>query len=166
MKNASMVGAGILALVVVGQGSADPVPPLKPVPSVEFTDPVGDVKPKYGSDNGPGNDRDVVKASVGSDGSSILVSATISEDEHGTMAAAVLDMYIDTDNNAATGGKAYWGRDAKPPKAGLLCGGSRRMVGGPRCRWAAACDSFESVTSGRDALSRPPGINPGGPRGA
>jgi len=59
-----------------------------------------------------------VKASIASDGSNILVSATLKEDEHGDAAGPVLELYIDTDGNAATGGKAYWGKDAKPPKAG------------------------------------------------
>jgi hypothetical protein len=59
-----------------------------------------------------------VKASIASDGSNILVSATLKEDEHGDKAGAVLDLYLDTDGNPATGGMAYWGKDAKPPRTG------------------------------------------------
>jgi hypothetical protein len=35
------------------------------------------------------------------------------------MAGPVLELYLDTDNNPQTGGTAYWGRDAKPPKRGF-----------------------------------------------
>jgi hypothetical protein len=114
MKSATMVGAGLLALAAAGSGSAAPVPALKPVPSFEYNNPAGDPPPKYG----PPIERQIVKASIGSDGSNILVSATLKEDEHGDAAGPVIDLYIDTDGNAATGGKAYWGKDAKPPKAG------------------------------------------------
>lgn len=115
MKSVGIVGVGLVVLVVAGPAWAGPVPALKAVPFVEFTDPAGDVQDQ----NGPGNDRDVVKARIESDGSSILVSATLNEDEHGTMASAVLDLYLDTDNKPETGGAAYWGRDAKPPKRGF-----------------------------------------------
>jgi hypothetical protein len=114
MKNASMVGAGLLALAAAGPASAAPLPALKPVPSFEYNNPAGDPNPQYGSPIA----RNVVKASIGSDGSNILVSATLKEDEHGDSAGAVLDLYVDTDGNAATGGKAIWGKDAKPPRAG------------------------------------------------
>lgn len=114
MENASMVGAGLLALATAGLASAAPVPALKPVPSFEYNNPAGDPNPKYGSPI----DRNVVKASIGSDGSNILVSATLKEDEHGDSAGAVLDLYLDTDGNSATGGVGYWGKDAKPPRAG------------------------------------------------
>jgi hypothetical protein len=109
-----MVGAGLYACVATGSASAAPVTALKPVPSYEYSNPAGDPNPKYGSPI----ERNIVKASVTSDGSSILVSATLKEDEHGDSADGVLDLYLDTDGNPATGGKAYWGKDAKPPKAG------------------------------------------------
>ena len=114
MKKASIIGVGLCALVVAGSAAAAPVPALKPVPSYEYNNPAGDPNPKYGDPI----DRNVVKASITSDGSNILVSATLKEDEHGNAAGAALDLYFDTDGNAATGGKAYWGKDAKPPKAG------------------------------------------------
>jgi hypothetical protein len=112
MNKAAIVGVGLCAMV--GSASAASAPPLKPVPSYEYSNPAGDPNPKYGSPI----ERNVVKASIGSDGSNILVSATLKQDEHGDSAGAVLDLYIDTDGDAATGGKAYWGKDAKPPKAG------------------------------------------------
>ena len=114
MRKASMVGTGLLALVAAGSASAAPVPALKPVPAFEYNNPAGDPSPKYGSPI----ERNVVKASITSDGSNILVSATLKEDEHGNSAGAVIDLYVDTDGNDATGGKASWGKDAKPPKVG------------------------------------------------
>jgi hypothetical protein len=81
---------------------------------VDLTDPAGDVM----HINGPGNDRDVVKLSLGSDGTSLLVTATLSEDEHGDIASPVVELYIDSDKDARTGGTARWGSDAKPPKQG------------------------------------------------
>jgi hypothetical protein len=100
------------ALGVISFVAAAPAP--KPVPFAEFTDPAGDVPEQ----NGPGNDRDVVKARIESDGTSILVSATLAQDEHGNKGGGVLELDLDTDNNAATGGTTFWGKDAKPPKRG------------------------------------------------
>jgi hypothetical protein len=114
MRKSSMVGTGLLALVAAGSASAAPAPALKPVPAFEYSNPAGDPNPKYGSPI----ERNVVKASITSDGSNILVSATLKEDEHGDSAGPVIDLYVDTDGNEATGGKAYWGKDAKPPRAG------------------------------------------------
>ena len=114
MKKASMIGVGLCALAVAGSASSAPVPALKPVPSYEYNNPAGDPNPKYGSPI----DRNVVKAGMTSDGANILVSATLKEDEHSDSAGAVLDLYIDTDGDAGTGGRAYWGKDAKPPKTG------------------------------------------------
>ena len=113
MERSSIVGAGWIALSLACAAWAGEGPALKPVTSVELTDPAGDV---YAA-NGPGNDRDVVKVLFGSDGSSITLSATTNEDEHGTMASAVLHLFLDTDNNGQTGGVAPdW--EAKPPKRG------------------------------------------------
>lgn len=88
--------------------------PGQAVPSVELADPAGDVI----RINGPGNDRDVVKLSLASDGTNLVVSATIAEDEHGSIAASVVDLYIDSDGDAKTGGRARWGEDATPPRQG------------------------------------------------
>ena len=110
----SILGVGLCAWAVTGSASAAAVPALKPVPAYDYNNPAGDPNPKYGSPI----ERNVVKASIGSDGSNIVLSATLKEDEHGQTAGAVLDLYIDTDGNTATGGRAYWGKDAKPPKVG------------------------------------------------
>lgn len=93
---------------------AGAAPAGKPVPSVEFTDPAGDVMKM----NGPGNDRDVVNLKLGSDGTNVLVSATLAEDEHGSVASSVVELYIDADNDRKTGGSARFGEDATPPKQG------------------------------------------------
>jgi len=71
MKNASMVGAGLLALAAAGPAWAAPLPAPKPVPSFEYNNPAGDPNPRYGSPI----DRNVVKASIASDGSNILIRA-------------------------------------------------------------------------------------------
>ncbi|HET9316556.1 MAG TPA: hypothetical protein VFQ51_13265 [Vicinamibacteria bacterium] len=98
--------------VLLAAGPATPVG--KPVPSAEFTDAAGDVMKV----NDPGDDRDVVKLTLGSDGTSILVSATIAEDEHGSTASSVVELFIDTDQDAKTGGAARHGQDATPPRQG------------------------------------------------
>ena len=98
--------------VLLAAGPATPVG--KPVPSAEFTDPAGDVM----KINDPGDDRDVVKLTLGSDGTSILVSATIAEDEHGSTASSVVELFIDTDQDAKTGGVARYGADLTPRKDG------------------------------------------------
>ena len=75
----SILGVGLCAWAVAGSASAAAVPALKPVPSYDYNNPAGDPNPKYGSPI----ERNVVKASIGSDGSNIVLSATLKEDEHG-----------------------------------------------------------------------------------
>jgi hypothetical protein len=94
--------------------AAGAAPAGKAVPSVEFTDPAGDVLKM----NGPGNDRDVVSLKLGSDGTNVLVSATLAEEEHGDVASSVVELFIDADNDRKTGGAARSGADATPPRAG------------------------------------------------
>lgn len=74
------------------------------VPRAELTDPAGDVN----EFNGKGNSLDVVKLSLDSDGTDLLVSATLAA-EPGTMASAAVELYIDADNDPKTGGKTEWG---------------------------------------------------------
>src|SRR6185295_7345560 len=114
MKKTAILGAGLCAWVVTVPAAAAPVPALTPVPAYDYNNPAGDPNPKYGSPIG----RNVVKANISSDGTNIVLSATLKEDEHGDTAGAVLDVYLDTDGNPATGGRAYWGKDAKPPRVG------------------------------------------------
>jgi hypothetical protein len=110
-----MRNAWVLGVFVAAGARAFAAPPGAPaVTSVDLTDPAGDVL----GINGPGNDRDVVKLSLASDGTSVRVSATLAEDEHGDIAASVVDLYIDTDGDARTGGAARWGKDATPPRLG------------------------------------------------
>ena len=117
MKNLSMAAAVVGALAVAG-----PPPALaqKAVPSVEYTDPAGDVS----ASNGPQNARDIVKLSLSSDGTSVLVTATLAQDEQSTMAGAAVRLYFDTDNNAATGGKIRSGQTGFEYAGGLyVCHG-------------------------------------------
>src|SRR4029453_8550505 len=106
--------AGALALAGVRLQAAPAPAGGQAVPSVDLADPAGDVI----GINGPGNDRDVVKLSLASDGSSLLVSATLSADEHGDLAGSVVDLYIDADRDEKTGGAARGGEDATPPRRG------------------------------------------------
>jgi hypothetical protein len=115
MRHVSIAGIGLVVLAVAGPAAAAPAAAVKAVPFVDFSRPVA---PPPVMSNGPGNDRDVVKARIESDGSNILMSATLSEDEHGTIAGAVLKLYLDIDNNPRTGGAASWGEHATPPKTG------------------------------------------------
>ena len=75
--------------------------------SAELTDPPGDVNE---ANNGPENARDVVKLSFGSDGTSLTIAATLAKDEKSTMAGGVVRFYVDTDRQAATGGKTRYGQ--------------------------------------------------------
>lgn len=101
MKAMSLAGMALAILIV-----ADPAVAQKAVPSVELSDPAGDTIDM----NGPENMRDVVKLSLGSDGTHVLVGATLDADERGTQAGSVVMLYLDTDNSPRTGGKvtAYW----------------------------------------------------------
>lgn len=103
--------AGLLLFAGVTPAAA---PAGKPVPSAEFNDPAGDVV----KINGPGNDRDVVNLKLGSDGAAIVMSATLAEEEHGSVASSVVELYIDADNDRKTGGAARFGEDATPPRQG------------------------------------------------
>jgi len=109
MKSVWMAG-----LILTAGTAFAAAPAAKPVAAVDLTDPAGDVQDQ----NGPGNDRDVVKLSLGSDGTSVLVTATLAADEHGSMAGSVVDLYIDADDSVKTGGTAFWGKEAQPPKGG------------------------------------------------
>lgn len=115
MKTISILGPGLVALAAAVPAAPAPSAAAKAVPFAEWSRPVG--RPPVMS-NGPGNDRDVVKTRVESDGSNIVLSATLSEDEHGTIAEPVLKLYLDTDANPKTGGAAQWGEDATPPRTG------------------------------------------------
>ncbi len=82
--------------------------------TVELNDPVGDVQTTEGK---PG--KDVVKVSINSDGEALHITAELKENvsyyliDQGEMAGPVIEMHFNTDNNDATGGIAFWGKDKK-----------------------------------------------------
>lgn len=90
----TMVG-GLVVLAL-----AAPVAAQKAVPAVEWSDPAGDINPGNGEENA----HDVVKLSLASDGTRVLVTATLAGDERSTVAGDVVVLYFDTDNKPATGG--------------------------------------------------------------
>jgi len=68
---------------------------------IELTDPAGDVQPIHGS-SGDYPGLDVVGLAIASDGKQITFTATL-KDPPGSFASDLLGIYIDTDNQAATG---------------------------------------------------------------
>jgi hypothetical protein len=79
----------------------------KAVHAVEWNDPAGDV----GRVNTSGGKRpgfDVVKLGLLSDGTSLTINATLKAPMSGDWGSQVITLYIDTDNNPATGFKTFW----------------------------------------------------------
>ncbi len=79
----------------------------KPVTTAELTDPAGDVKGEKTSD-GTRTPFDVIHLAITSDGSNIHVAAKL-KDPPGDFAADIVRLYIDADNNAATGARTILG---------------------------------------------------------
>jgi len=77
--------------------------------SVKLDDPIGDVR-----DQEDEASMDVVKVTIHSDGKYLHVTAVLKEkisyylEEH--KADEVISLHFDTDNNAETGGQAFWGK--------------------------------------------------------
>jgi uncharacterized membrane-anchored protein len=63
-------------------------PATKALASVALVDPAGDVEIYNGSENA----RDIVKLDLSSDGTQLLVSATLAQDERGALAGTVLEL--------------------------------------------------------------------------
>lgn len=95
MKTSWWVGAGLSLWAAALSAQAS-----KAVPTVEWSDPAGDVT-DY---NGAENSRDVVKLALSSDGTNLHVKATVAADERGTLAGDVAVLYFDTDGKTTTGG--------------------------------------------------------------
>ena len=83
--------------------AAPPEKPLKAAGSVELKDSAGDMNPITTSD-GEEPPLDVVLLAIKSDGKRITLDATLN-DPPGRFASAPVTLYIDSDNNAATGVK-------------------------------------------------------------
>lgn len=79
---------------------------------IELDDPVGDVQENDGK---PG--KDVVKVSISSDGENLHITAELKKKVadylKDQIAGPVIEMHFNTDNNDATGGIAFWGKDKK-----------------------------------------------------
>ncbi|MBN1780363.1 hypothetical protein JW948_04500 [bacterium] len=79
---------------------------------IVLDDPAGDVREENGK---PG--KDVVKLWITSDGKNLQIKAELKEDVSfylkNQLAGPVIEMHLNTDNNDATGGIAFWGKDRK-----------------------------------------------------
>jgi len=75
---------------------------------VSLDDPTGDVQP-MSSSSGDIPGRDVIKLEIASDGQNLIVTVTLADDVSGTLANDVVQMFIDTDGDPATGASAVWG---------------------------------------------------------
>ncbi|MFC1569307.1 hypothetical protein ACFL4L_03665 [bacterium] len=79
---------------------------------IELNDPIGDVQKNDGK---PG--KDVVKVSITSDGENLNIVAELKENVafylNDQLAGPVIEMHFNIDNNDATGGIAFWGKDKK-----------------------------------------------------
>jgi hypothetical protein len=94
--------AAPVALVVALPALAQPpAKPIKAVGSVELKDPAGDMSPITTS-SGSEPAVDVVLLSISSDGSRLTVATTLNP-PLGRFATDAVQLYIDTDNNPATG---------------------------------------------------------------
>ena len=139
-------GAAMLIAVSAGAAETKKSTPLKAAGSIELTDPAGDVSPIHTSDNVDYPGFDVVKLSVKSDGKQIAIVATL-KDPPGVFASNVVELYLDTDNNAKSGTSLNF-----PPIDGLeyeaelsacadYADGSSACAGGskakPKSHWAA-----------------------------
>jgi len=98
-----------LCLILPRSAAPDQKPPgtiQEAAGSVEWTKPAGAVKSMNSSGSGPGFD--IVKLALISDGTALVVTATLATALSGTWADDVAELYIDTDNNPATGSKTSW----------------------------------------------------------
>lgn len=96
MKSHWKVGMGLALLAGTAWAEAP-----KAATKIEWNDPAGDIYPGNGEENA----RDVVKLNLASDGTAILVTATLAKDEESTVAGDAVLLYFDTDDKAATGAK-------------------------------------------------------------
>lgn len=91
----------LFAAALAGPARAEAPRPIKAVGSVELADAAGDMGP-IGTSEGDEPPLDVIKLAIASDGSRLSVAATL-KDAPGKFATTVVELFIDTDNAAATG---------------------------------------------------------------
>jgi hypothetical protein len=79
---------------------------------IELDDPIGDVQ-----ENGGKPGKDVVKVSMTSDGENLQIITELKENVSyylkDQLAGPVIEIHFNSDNNDATGGIAFWGKDKK-----------------------------------------------------
>jgi hypothetical protein len=104
LRLAAVLAALVLFLPAVfpARAADAPLPVKKAAGSIELTDPVGDIEPLHSSDGKDYPGYDVVKMSLGSDGKTLAISATL-HDAPGPFASEVLELFFDTDHQAGTG---------------------------------------------------------------
>ncbi len=99
--NARILSTLLLAAALAGPARAEAPRQIKAVGSVELADAAGDIGP-ISTSEGEEPPLDVVKLAIASDGSRLSVAATL-KDAPGKFATTVVELFIDTDNAAATG---------------------------------------------------------------
>jgi len=90
----AVLAAGALALPAAGQVK-------KAVGAIELADAAGDCAPIHGS-SGDYAPYDIVKLALASDGKALTVTATLAAPPS-DFASSVVELFLDTDNNPATG---------------------------------------------------------------
>lgn len=102
---------------------------------LSFEDAAGDAEPMSSSD-GPIPGRDLVRLDLDSDGTRLELRATLAEPVSGTFANGVVELYVDTDLDPATGEKPMFGDEPGFEKKVELyvcisyTGGAMACVGG------------------------------------
>lgn len=107
----------VLLVVGLSPVSLPPTPHLqqpaaavqKAVGSVEWKDLAGDVEQQNTSD-GKRPGFDLVRLAITSDGTVLTITATLAGAPKGDFASNVVQLYIDTDNNPATGAQTIWSK--------------------------------------------------------
>jgi hypothetical protein len=128
MRQVMTIGAVVFAL-----GASVPAHAQKAAAQATVTlkDAAGDVR---GTDD---DNLDVVQVGLDSDGKNLLVSATLAADVAALMkkrmASDVLRVFIDTDDNPATGGEITWGGGRKGYETELDAYSCLKYAGGEAC---------------------------------
>jgi hypothetical protein len=102
-----MIGPAMIAIALAVSLPQNVDRAQKALHAVEWTDPVGDVQ-KGSTSDGTRPGFDVVKLGLVSDGTALTINATLKGPISGNWGSAVVTLYIDTDNNPATGYKTFW----------------------------------------------------------
>jgi hypothetical protein len=148
MKKAILTSAGLVLLL--GSGAYGQ--------QLTLEDEVGDAEP-YGSSDGPIPGRDLVRLELDSDGERLELRATLAEPVSGTLATDVVELYLDTDLDAATGEKPPFGEESGFEKKVELAvcityrNGAMACAGGAgnEVKQYSAAATVEDLATGKDA---------------